>query len=280
MSSKEVIDSLETIQSVARKMATCFQDANAIWSELKALDSDTLQSILDQYQGTTQPVQMYREYVAWKLLAGTPWGNEQHLALMEAIRSKDRDYFLGFREVEFRSDRADPFRTWANPARLYLPFLFPNTEAVQGALKLLSGDLATRLGQANLNCTLWDFNGPTNFGQEISALAFFPDNRRDHQEAWQLFARIRWDGFDFGLMAGKSLGVSENPLKRVESWDLVGEGLTQLLPEFNARNQSLRRFLQWAPGQAAKYWDEFHRRRAFKFVRRSDISHYYSRHTE
>ena len=85
MSSKEVIDSLETIQSVARKMATCFQDANAIWSELKALDSDTLQSILDQYQGTTQPVQMYREYVAWKLLAGTPWGNEQHLALMEAI---------------------------------------------------------------------------------------------------------------------------------------------------------------------------------------------------
>ena len=258
MSSPEVTTAIEIIQKVARRMATCFQDPNAIWLELKDAEPEFLQSILDQYKGTIYPVQMVREFVAWKLLTGAQWGNEQHLALLDAIRRRDRDFFFGFRDVEFSSDKADPFRTWTNPARIYLPFLIPNAEKVQTSLQVLSEDLSARLGQPHLKCTLWDFNGSTNFGQETAALAFFPDNKMGHQEAWQLFVEIRWDGFDFGLLAGKSLGKQENVLERAETWDLVADGLTKLVPQFIAKNQSTRRFLQWAPGQAARYWEEFH----------------------
>jgi hypothetical protein len=79
------------------------------------------------------------------------------------------------------------------------------------------------VGQPHLKIALWDFNGPTNLGQETAALALFPDNRRNHQEAWQLFVKIRWDGIDFGLIAGKSLGNKDNSLETTDTWDMVAD---------------------------------------------------------
>lgn len=257
MTDQSVNAALETIRTVARTMNPFFNDTETIWPHLNSLEPATLQKIQEMYRGGSQPVNLVREYVAWMLLKGETWGLEAHKNLLNAIRQRDAAYFDDFRKVDFSSKTKDPFRSWANPARIYLPFLYRNEQAVTSGLDELARDLKTKLGRPTLNVSTWDFNGPNNFGQETAALAVYPENRTAHQLSWQLFTEINWMGLRYGLMPGSELKAEAATLADADTWDQVVEGFKHLLQAFDTRNQETRRVWQWAPGESGRYWEEF-----------------------
>jgi hypothetical protein len=150
-------------------------------------------------------------------------------------------------------------RAWRSYFKLFIPFLY--REKVINELKEIAIKIIDSLELTNLvKYKVVDFDGPTNFGDDISWIAIYNKKQPSQRVCWQLFIGFKGETISYGLL--RNLDKSPDRDAKLKNINLDTFDYNQMI-DFLTKSKKIivddvffKRYWKFSPGENACCWEE------------------------
>ena len=150
-------------------------------------------------------------------------------------------------------------RAWRSYFKLFIPFLY--REKVINELKEIAIKIIESLELTDLvKYKIVDFDGPTNFGDDMSWIAIYNKKQPSQRVCWQLFIGFKGETISYGLL--RNLDKSPDREAKLKNIKLDIFDYNQMI-NFLAESKKIiiddiyfKRYWKFSPGEKACHWNE------------------------
>ena len=281
MELQEIQQKVEFLSETARAFEQYYQDEEALFEAINALDEGLVNTLLTHYYHFTDwqskpqyfaPVNLLRHKILLNLKDGILVDKQLVEEIKEKFLSRDLTYFAELPESvqnsiqNYQIGKRGPFHAWSNDFRLLYTLLFlPELkDKVNRYLEEIKRYVLETLHLNDFDAHYVNFNGEQAFGATSCWMAFYPRYKVAHTNAFQLFLRIKGNGVHYGIIIGSDLkrkiegniDVTLDDLMVSQDFQDVINGFQMLKEKVLTENQKIKQVWKYAPGENAKYWDE------------------------
>lgn len=257
------------INELAKQYQRYSEQTTVLFSAINNFPQNVVGEIYKEYGDPDhdfKPVNLLRAEVARRLLQGETISETLVNEIKEKIRNKDSTYFSHYKDSflkqleEYELFKRDLFANWQNHWSTFHSFFYRGIvkETVQNYLEQIAKDLLRQLDLKDYTFHKVDFQGPSNFGSDLSWLALYPITKESHKDSYQFFVRLSASP-EAGRMAGHSVKEPKpDQLKQVASYEEALSYLQNLKAEIVQLNKESRNYFKFAPGSQASEWQRFY----------------------
>lgn len=274
-------DKVNYLISKAKDFESYFRDESELYEAVNNLDRNRVQDLLEGFDLKEKdaqayilgPVNIVRSKLLKFLLEGKKVDGELINEIKDKFILKDLNYFADYPEhikkviQDYTIGDLGPFHAWRNDFRILYTFFFSLDIKlkVNQYLEDIKSEIFKAIDLSDFTSHLVNFDGIQNFGSTRSWMAFFPKDKVSHTNAYQLFLSIQHDGLHYGLVTGSVLkrrvrGKADLDIEDLETSMSIADvivGYKNLKDEVIKLNKSIKQIWKFAPGENAKYWDDF-----------------------
>ena len=264
-------EEIQFIQKTAKEFQKFEESSESVYNGINNLSTSRINELIQEYSSVEQlfkPVNLVRYEVLQSLKSGKKITELFTEEIKDRIRNKDLKYFEKYSEKTkqelaiYKFGTRDLFANWQNPFRLFHVFFYAKDirAKVESHLENIARELIKKIKLKSFNYHYVSFVGATNFGASDCWIALFPKTKVSHRKAYQLFFRIKSEILEAGLMCGSDVNdKSSNDVEEYLTFEEVVKKLKEKQNDVIEKNNSLVNFWKFAPGEGAKYWDEFYK---------------------
>ena len=296
------------ILNLAKQYYEYSQNSEALFSAVNELSNLDLESIYSQYYidtKTFQPVNLLRADIARKLISGLKINMEIINEIKNNIRKRNFTYFEYLSEQytysfkNYKEKQKDIFTTWLNPWKVLHTFIYRGSiqDKTITCLNAISKQLISDLSMTNYNYHCVDFSGSSNFGDDKSWIALYPNDLPNHKKAYQFFFELSSTP-QAGIHTGNDI-ANNNKIKKlipINSYDEALSLFNTLKFEIEELNKDIihnssiafheiinsannqKQYFKFSPGPNAIEWKRFYSENIiaidFKQMKLGDLNQY------
>ncbi|WP_100629850.1 5-methylcytosine-specific restriction endonuclease subunit McrB [Algoriphagus formosus] len=236
-----------------------------LFSAINNLNKSTLDELVQRFdhQDIFRPVNFLRYLVAWLLQKGEKISRDKLEELKISIQNRRvleiypeaSELFLKNLNDYKTSDKG-MFPQWREPFPILYQFFYSNEEKqeVIHKLKECGNEIIQKYSLENAQVHAVGFDGPQNYGSDISWGAVIPSSAQSVQHAFQIFFSFNADGVLGGIYPGHK--ITNIPFRKepeqFESWDEYLNALGGLIPKWKELNSKIDFSLQQEENELSK----------------------------
>ncbi|MFB6230480.1 MAG: AAA family ATPase [Salinibacter sp.] len=251
-------EAASSLQEIAERYGRFEERPEAFLDFIHELDESHLQAFLDRAsesltsEGHIRPVVFLRFVVVERILDGKRVSADDIDEIKSHIDAKNVDFFDDYPElhdeIANQKDRErSAFQSWTLFTILHGIDYRPRVHDCKTWLSDIADFLREKLNLSDCDYHTAGFDYNQNFGTDHCWVAFYPDEAKDHQEAYQIAFMVHTEHFRYGIASGDRTGIEEHEDLR----DMPGEPRVELekmlstyrnlIPRFHKLNRELLR---------------------------------------
>jgi len=256
------------IQQYAREFEKLEKNEAYLFEQLNTLNNDRIEQLINEFASAQfQPVNLLRLEMLNQLKENIKLSSRLISEIKQRIVNRDKDYFSKYGEklttglLEYPKKKKSPFVNWQKFFSIAYPFFY-NSEIKKeskNALENIANELIKELELDQYKTHWVSFDGPQNYGASSCWIALFPKTKVSHIKSYQLFLRISGETLESGIQVGWD--IKDKSASDLEKYSRIEEVIKKLKASketVKEKNDSLINHWKYAPGENARYWDEFY----------------------
>jgi len=194
------------------------------------------------------PVVFVRYVLINRILQGETVTLEDISELQNRVDERDIDFFSEYTEylepISAQKERTrSAFANWTPFRVLFFIDYWKRSKNVKAHLQDVASVIRNKLDLRNCDKHLAGFEWNQNFGTDRCWIAFFPEDRGNHKQAYQIFLGIYPLNFQYGIGVGHGLEVGEDQVTDVAPNDFsvaaMLDSLKGQVSEFYSLNRAI-----------------------------------------
>ncbi|MEQ8238231.1 MAG: hypothetical protein RIA69_03420 [Cyclobacteriaceae bacterium] len=237
------------LKALATKYNGYLNGDTALYDDLNELPDATIKSLKKNYEEGAKkgrPVNLLRYVILSVLESDTTITPESLETIKDSLERRDLSDFDFLSEETIKNFKAYPEKTksfytnWRNAGSIVFPFFFTDEikKEVNTSLDKILDDTIKTLGLKEVEKHKVDFNGPQNYGSGRIWGAVYPNNKKDHKNAYQLFFNLSHKGLEGGIAKGHALkGVELDEIELISTFENLIPLLRDKINKWRSLNQ-------------------------------------------